>query len=91
MQADRSLGVKINKVDKKGNGTVTVFLKFYHLMKWSRTEYQIRQWAPIRNPLSPMFIGYLRLLELTYDMAKRLEVSTQSLHKNRLNALNGMN
>ena len=41
--------------------------------------------------LSPMLIGYFRLLELTYDMARRLEVSTESLHKNRLNALNGMN
>ena len=37
----------------------------------------MRQWAPIRDPLSPMLIGYFRLLELTYDMARKLEVSTQ--------------
>jgi len=37
----------------------------------------MRQWAPISDPLPPMLVGYFRLLELTYDKVRKLEVSTQ--------------
>lgn len=38
---------------------------------------KITQWAPISDQLPPMLIGYFRLLELTYEKARQLEVSTQ--------------
>ena len=38
---------------------------------------KLGRWAPITDQLSPKLAGYFRLLNLTYNKAKELEVSTQ--------------